>query len=186
VPLIAGGHTFLETAPTSAAIGYLYELKNGSLSKVVGGLTGLVATVSPSGEYVAYSGDAAGGFALFILDTRTGATLSTPLSALALKCAWIPNHEPLLFCAIPANPPEGAYPDDWLLGNVSFSDSAWILNPQQSTSYSVGALTDSSGAGLDAENISVDPSGTYALFMNKKDLSLWSLWIGDVVARAGR
>ena len=186
VPLIAGGRAFLETAPTAGAAGYLYELKNGSLSKIVGGLPGLVATVSPSGRYAAYSSDTAGGFALFVLDTTTGATLSAPVPTLALKCAWIPNHEPLLFCAVPTDPPEGAYPDDWLLGNVSFSDNAWVVNPQKSIGYVVGTLTDQTGAGLDAENISVDSSGTYALFMNKKDLSLWSLWVGDVVTRAAQ
>jgi hypothetical protein len=118
-----------------------------------------------------------------VVDTKTGKTFDAPLKAVAWKCAWVPNREPFMFCAVPTNVVSGAYPDDWLMGNVSFSDEAWIVNPVGNASFFIGALTDQNGSGIDAENVSVDPSGTYALFMNKKDLSLWSLRIGEVVAR---
>lgn len=184
VPLIAASHEFLETAPTAAAEGYLYDVSNGSLAKVAGGLTGFTAIVSPSARYVAYGGSARGVFSFAVLDTKTGTFYPNPLHAFPLKCAFIPNNEPLLFCAVPAAGVAAAYPDDWLLGNVSLSDEAWIVNPVKNTSYFIGALADENNAGIDAENVSVDPSGSYALFMNKKDLSPWSLSISDVAVRA--
>lgn len=183
VPMTEAGRIFLETAPTAAAPGYLYEIRNGALAKVAGGVNGFASLISPSAGYVAYSGDTSDGFSLAVLDTKTNQTFTSPIGAFAMKCAWVPNHEPLLFCAVPANPVAGAYPDDWLMGNTSFSDNGWILDPVHSTSYFIGALTDTKGAPIDAENVSVDPTGSYALFMNKNDLSLWSLKIGDVVAR---
>ena len=132
------------------------------------------------------SGNGANGFVLSVIDTKSGSVLGTPVHALALTCAWIAPDEPLLFCAVPVNPPSASYPDDWLLGNVSFADQAWIVNPSKSTAYFIGDLTDENGAGIDAENVSVDPTGTYALFINKKDLSLWSLGIADAVTGALR
>lgn len=184
VPLLAGARTFIETAPTAVANGYLYEIVGGVLSKITGGFPGMTAIVSPSGRYVAYSGNTAAGFSLSVVDTKTGAVFKTPSAGFALACAWVPNQEPLLFCAVPVNPPSAAYPDDWLSGTVSFSDDAWIVNPTDATDYFIGTLTDKNGVGLDAENISVDSTGSYALFMNKNDLSLWSLWIQGTVARA--
>lgn len=181
VPLTGGSRSFLETAPSASAIGYLYEIAGGALKKIAGGAAGFTALVSPSGRYVAYSTNTSG-FGFTVLDTTSGSTLPNPIGALALKCAWIPGKEPLLFCAVPKNPGPAAYPDDWLLGRVSFSDEAWILNPAKGTSYFIGALADKMGEVLDAEDISIDASGSYAIFINKKDLSLWSLRIADVVS----
>jgi hypothetical protein len=184
VPLIGGGRTFLETAPSATALGYVYELSGGTLRKISGGIAGMMATVSPSGTYVAVSGNAANGFSLAVVSTKDGSTLGVPVHAMAAKCAWVPGKEPLMFCAVPNKPPAAAYPDDWLLGTVSFSDEGFVVNPTKGTAYFIGDLTDASGTGIDAENVSVDASGSYALFMNKKDLSLWSLQIEDAVARA--
>jgi len=183
VPVLGGTHAFLETAPSAEALGYLYDIAGGSLVKIAGGITGMTAIASPSGRYVAVSGNTPGGFALEVIDTKTKTPYATPLKGFALKCAWIPNREPLLFCAVPDTPPAAAYPDDWLMGNVPLADEAWIVNPVGNTSFFIGALTDENGVDIDAENVSVDPTGSYALFMNKRDLSLWSLRIAEVVAR---
>jgi hypothetical protein len=183
VPFIGGARNFVETAPSFAANGYVYEIRGGALEKIAGGFPGLMAIASPSGQYVAASWNTPAGFAMGIYDLTGGATYASPVGGLAPKCAWVPNREPFMFCAVPTDVPSGAYPDDWLMGNVSFSDEAWIVNPVGNASFFIGALTDQNGSGIDAENVSVDPSGTYALFMNKKDLSLWSLRIGEVVAR---
>ncbi|MBI3573946.1 hypothetical protein HY090_02760 [Candidatus Kaiserbacteria bacterium] len=182
VPLMGGTRTFLETAPTAAGQGYLYELKNGSLQKIAGGIFGFVASVSPSGRYVAYSGNTPNGFAFSVLDTKDGTTFDSPVHAFAPTCAWIPNKEPMLFCAVPQTPAPVAYPDDWLLGGASFSDDAWIISPAKNTAYFIGSLSNDTGT-VDAERVSISGDGSYGLFMNKKDLSLWSLKIDDVIAR---
>ncbi len=184
VPLAGGTRTFLETAPSAIASGYLYELKGGVLQKIAGGLPGFAAIVSPSGRYVAHSNNAATGFAFSVLDTKSGKLFTNPVHAFALTCAWVPNKEPLLFCAVPSKPPGAAYPDDWLLGNVSLSDGAWIIDSTKNTAYFIGNLADENGAAIDAKNLAVDESGSYALFTNKADLTLWSLNISAVVSRA--
>lgn len=184
VPLIGGDAAFVETAPTAAAPGYLYEIVKGALSEVGGGMLGMTALIDPSGRYAAISGNGADGFSLSVTDLQTGQSYPTPVRTTTLKCAWIPPAVPLLFCAVPVNPPTASYPDDWLLGTVSFADQAWVVDPVKNTAYFIGNLADKNGQALDAERIAVDPSGSYALFMNKNDLSLWSLNIADAVMRA--
>ncbi|MDE2079174.1 MAG: hypothetical protein KGI73_02190 [Patescibacteria group bacterium] len=185
VPLAGGGESFVETAPSAAATGYVYKIVSNTLQQVSGGIAGLTASVSPSGRYVAVSGNGADGLLFLVIDTKTGAAALMPVHATTLKCAWIPPDEPLLFCAVTAAMPSGiTFPDDWLLGKVALADSAWILNSTKKVSYFVGTLGDASGNGVDVENVSVSSSGTYALFMDKNDLSLWSLNIGDAVQRA--
>jgi len=185
VPLQGGSRNFLETAPSAAALGYLYEIKNGALSKIAGGLAGFTASVSPSGRFIAYSGNSANGFSFSVLDTKTNATYASPIHAFAMKCAWVPNREPVLFCAVPKNPAPLAYPDDWLLGSATFADDAWVIDPIHQSVYFIGTLADENGTTIDAENISIDKSGSYALFTNKKDLTAWSLKILEFVARVG-
>ncbi|MBV9349905.1 MAG: hypothetical protein JO026_04070, partial [Patescibacteria group bacterium] len=187
VPLAGGTRLFVQSAPSAFAPGYLYEIKNAgagaTLSKVAQGRSGFVALPSPSGRYIATSQNLDTGFAFFVLDTKSGTWWSAPIHGSAYSCAWIENAEPLIFCAVPKDPPHGNYPDDWLMGNISFSDDAWILNPPLNTAYYIGSLYDSSGT-IDAEHVAVDQTGSYALFTNKKDLSLWSLYIRDAVIRA--
>jgi hypothetical protein len=184
VPLAGGTNTFVETAPSAAAVGYVYEIVSGTLQKIAGGLPGLTASVSPSGRYVAVSGNGANGFTFFVFDTKTGAILPVPVHATTLKCAWIPPYEPLLFCAVPATVSSAPFPDAWLLGGSTTADQAWVVDPTKNTAYVVGALADQNSNAIDAENVSVGPTGSYALFMNKNDLSLWSLNIADIVSRA--
>jgi hypothetical protein len=184
VPLLGGGRTFLESAPSAFALGYIYELKNGALLEEAGGFSGLTAIVSPSGDYLAISSDTAEGFSLSVLSTKDSSGFILPIHAFALKCSWIPTREPLLFCAVPLRPPEAAYPDDWLLGNVSLADQGWILNPKEKIAFFIGDLADERGGRIDAENVSVDETGSYALFMDKNDLSLWSLRITEAITRA--
>jgi len=184
VPLVGGTKSFVETAPSASAIGYVYEIVNGALQKIAGGLPGLTASVSPSGRYVAVSGNGANGLTFFVFDTKTNGVFPVPVKATTLKCAWIAPYEPLLFCAVPASLSSGAFPDAWLLGGATTADQAWVVDPGKDTTYVIGTLADANGNGMDVENVSADSTGSYSLFMNKNDLSLWSLNISDAVARA--
>lgn len=183
VPLTGGKRIFVETAPAAEALGFLYEIKSGTLQKMLGGILGMSATVSPSGRYVAYSTTVQGRFALFVFDTKTGNVFAAPIGTLTEKCAWIATREPLLFCTVPSVVPAGRYPDDWLLGQVSLSDEAWIIDSKNQTAYFVADMNKEAGAPIDAEKVRVDNGGAYALFTNKNDLAVWELRIGGVLQK---
>jgi len=176
VPRTGGTGLFLQTAASGASRGFLYEIEGQTLKKVVGGQTGLLATVSPTGRYVLFSSKTGSAIRLSLLDRNKGVTYEVPVATLATKCAWFENNEPILFCGAPRNTVSPTL-DTWLMGAFSFEDSAWLIDPVEGIASFVLDLTDSSGNGIDLINPTTGKDGAYALFMNKNDESLWSLLI---------
>ncbi len=176
VPLASNGSLFLETAPASGIPGYLYAIQNdGSLQKMVGDIPGLMALPSPSGRYVLYSAASGDSLSLGLIDVKTGASYQSPIATLATKCAWEYEDPPTVFCGVSRSVPNASLPDDWLLGNVSLDDSAWLIQPVTGTAHALGRLGDSAGEAIDVMDPAVSSDGHYALFTNKNDLTLWSL-----------
>lgn len=178
VPLVAESRFFLASAPSSGASGFMYEIKtNGSLTKILGDIGGLVALPSPTGRFVLYSSAEGSLVTLAMLDTQTGENYLAPLRTLASKCVWISEDTPLVFCGVsdPISAANTRLPDDWLLGKTAFNDSAWLIRPVENSAQSLGRLQEMAGGAFDMTNITVSSDGRYALFNNKNDLSLWSL-----------
>ena len=177
IPLAGGTKVFLETAPSATTDGFLYELKSGVLIKVAGDMNGFMASVSPSGRYVAYSGLGSGVFR--ILDTEKKNFYEIPVKTLATKCGWIPKREPALVCGIPKSLALGTYPDDWLLGRVATADTLWLINPVNGSAEIIVDPEAEAGASLDIADVTVDETGSFVLFTNKNDLTLWEVRIRD-------
>lgn len=175
VPFVAGGRFFIETAPSSGITGFLYEIKNKKLSKIVGGVPGLMVLPSPSGRYILYSGNSRGQISLTLLDTKNGETFSSPLGALATKCAWVSEDVPTVFCGVSNITGGENLPDDWLIGNISLNDSGWVLRPIEGVARSLGSLEDIAKTPIDVFAPTVSSDKKYVLFQNKNDLSLWAL-----------
>jgi hypothetical protein len=174
--LTGGSGIFLATSPSSAE-GFLYSVGNNQrLDKIAGRVPGLMAIPSPNGTWIAYS-SYGGEPALIAYDTATGARYSAFITTWAKKCAWFPN-EPLLFCGVP-NTFEGATIEGWLMGVHSFSDSAWIIDPVSGIATVVSNLEDDAGRAIDMIEPQVSQDGRYAIFINKNDLSLWSLRLSE-------
>lgn len=167
---------FIETAPSSSTLGYLYEIKKGGvLSKVVGDVAGLMTLPSPSGSYVLYSSSNGADSSLFVLETATNKTYKSPLGTLAEKCAWVSEKPPVALCAISEPVKNVSLPDDWFIGSASLNDSMWLIYATESKARSLGSLEKTAGSRIDVVRMSVSPDGTYALFTNKNDLTLWAL-----------
>lgn len=167
---------FIESAPSSGTLGYLYEIKKGgTLSKIVGNTPGLMTLPSPSGTYVLYSSTSGTASSLFAVETATGKTYPSPLGTLAKKCVWVSEKTPVALCAISEPTKNVSLPDDWFIGSVSLNDSMWLIYPLEGKAHSLGSLEKIAGAPIDVQSISISPDGVYALFSNKNDLSLWAL-----------
>lgn len=178
VPLAGGDRFFIQSAPSSGAAGFLYEIKsNGSLVKILSDISGLLAVPSPTGRYILYSGSSGVKVFLGMLDTKTGTNYTLPLKTLATKCAWISEDAPLVFCAIsdPVRAGTTILPDDWLLGKISLNDSVWLIRPVENSAHSLGYLQEIAGTPIDVLNPIISDGGGFVLFTNKNDLTLWSL-----------
>ncbi len=185
IPLASQKTLFVETAPVSGLPGFVYSVAaDGSLEKVAEG-PGLMALVNQDGTYVAYSSSSGGRTALIVVNVKTHEQSTMPLTTLAPKCAWLPTKTPQLFCGVPKLLGE-SLPDAWLVGSTSFDDAAWIIDAQSGTTTMVSDIGTESGTPIDVLNPIIDGSGTYALFMNKDDLKLWSLRLPETTSTASQ
>ncbi len=176
VPITNANTPLIQTAPSSGIPGFLYSLgSQGVLVPLISNEPGLMTLPSPSGKYILYSTGAGNTVTLSVFETKTEEHLDLPLQTVASKCVWFPKNEPLIFCGAPNSVPQSNYPDDWLIGFTSFSDSAWVIDPVAGTAKRVSYLQDEAGRSIDVFEPRVNDRGEYALFMNKSDLSLWSL-----------
>ncbi|MCX6716353.1 MAG: hypothetical protein NTV72_00270 [Candidatus Taylorbacteria bacterium] len=161
----------------SVGSAYTYDIKKAEMTKIVSG-TGL--TVLPNGDMseIAFSTTAPGGIlTLSIYKTKEKTIENTVLKTLTEKCAWGTVENKTIYCAVPNNIPNGIYPDDWYKGLVFPGDRVWKYDTETGEVTMIGDLYSLSGKAIDAYNISIDPKDGYLIFMNKRDLSLWSLEI---------
>lgn len=175
VPLQSEKGAYLASAPASGVPGFLYRLSNQTLIKIVGGISGFMPVVSPSGRYVLYSSADGSRVELFLYDTESRETFESPLDTLAVKCAFVSTDAPTVACGVPSEFPKGAYPNDWLLGRVAFSDDIWLIDPTSGLANLLALPEIDAGVPLDVAGPAVDPSGGYLGFINKNDLSFWTL-----------
>jgi len=174
VPLQSDDGLFVYTAPASGVNGFVYQVVGGSLVKIVGDVAGLTAKISADSSRVLVSGGGENVIGLALAGVKEGTLTDAPVDTLSAKCVFTPSASTLVLCGVPRDVPDGEYPNDWLLGRVSFSDSLWRINFESESATLVEDLAETAGEAIDVWQPSMSPDESYLLFMNKKDLSLWS------------
>jgi hypothetical protein len=155
---------------------YFVSTQTGAMRKVLGPIPGLLARASHDAKYVIYSGfDLNQNVSTAILTVAKNVSTDALIQTLANKCAWGNFYKNLVYCGVPRTIPEGTYPDDWLMGLTSFSDKIWQFNAETGEAHLVSTIVDQSDRIIDAFNLGLDEKDNYLFFMNKNDLSLWSL-----------
>ncbi len=160
------------------ARGFLYfvDPKSGVWKKILGPLPGLSTKVSVDAKYVfisAASNDDNIVTSVYNVASRSGT--DGVIRTLADKCVWGNFYKEMLYCAVPSQPVKGTYPDDWYKGTVSFIDKIWQTNVTTGEIKLVSSIVDTSDRVIDAFNLGLDTKDNFLIFMNKNDLSLWSL-----------
>ncbi len=173
LPYATDNGVFLADLPSSAAAGSLQKVVNGSLVPVITNIPGLQASLNPTGQYAIISSAEGASVSTFIFGVDDRSVHSLPFSTIADKCAWS-MYEPTSFiCAVPTSLPRATYPDDWLLGSVSFADTLWFGDAVTQKVEERSHISDDQA--IDAVNISIDQTKNYLIFKNKSDESLWIL-----------
>lgn len=167
------------TTKASANIsGYLYfvDPKTGTWKKIVGPLLGLTAKVSRDGERAFIS--AVGNnntIQSIIYNIKDNRSSDAVIRTLADKCTWGNYYKEMVYCATPSKIDPGTYPDDWYLGTKSFVDKIWQVDTESGEAHLLSQIINESDRVIDIFNMDVDNKDNYLIFMNKNDLSLWSL-----------
>lgn len=158
--------------------GYLYFVNptTGAWTKILGPIAGLSAKVSHDGKYALVSVTGTDSNILTsIYNIQKGTGTDAVIRTLADKCAWGNFYTNLVYCGVPTQQITGTYPDDWYKGNISFVDKIWQVNADTGEIHQVSTLVDQSDRLIDAFNLDLDPKDNYLFFMDKNDLSFWSL-----------
>lgn len=158
--------------------GFLYfvNAKTGIWQKVLGPIYGLSAKVSRDAKHILVSTiNADKEPVIKIYKVGTSAPIDTMIRTLADKCVWGNNYKELVYCAVPSNTENATYPDDWYKGSVDFSDKILQYNTKDETISVVSPILDQTDRLIDAFNLGVDDRDDFLFFMNKHDLSFWSL-----------
>jgi len=157
---------------------YLVSPKTGVWSKILGPMAGLSAVVSHDGKYVLYSATGKNSeIQTSIYSIASGTSTDALIKTLADKCAWGNFYKDLVFCGVPSQQMSGIYPDGWYLGSLSSVDKIWQVNAATGEVHLIASLVDQADRTINAFRLDLDPKDKYLFFMNKNDLSLWSLAI---------
>lgn len=167
----------ITTKPSANYGGFLYFVnpKNGAWTKIMGPIYGLTATVNRTGKYVLYSSSKDGAVVTGIYSVSAATTTDTVFRTLSDKCVWGNLYRELAYCGVPSELPSGTYPDDWYLGSVSTADKIWQMNATTGEAKLISSLIDKADRVLNVFNPGLDQKDKFLFFMNKNDLSLWSL-----------
>jgi hypothetical protein len=166
------------TKGSASSAGYLYFVNSqtGVWKKILGPLNGLSTKVSRDGKYVFLSvtgtnEDSVAG--IYVIAQNK--PLNVSLNTLADKCVWGKFNKELVYCGVPFLSTPGTYPDDWYKGAIASVDKIWQINAVTGETKLIGQIIGEAGRVIDSFNFGVDENDNYLFFMNKSDLSLWSL-----------
>lgn len=168
----------LTTKGTMTEGGYLYfvNTKTGVWKKILGPIAGISTRVSSDAKRVIVSTTGNNKNVLtsvYTIDDKKG--IDAIVRTLADKCVWGNFYKEMVYCGAPAQPIDGVYPDDWYSGKISTIDKIWQINGATGEIKLISSIIDTVSRPIDAFNLGLDQKDNFLFFMNKKDLSFWSL-----------
>jgi hypothetical protein len=115
----------------------------------------------------------------YIYSIATSTATDAIIRTLADKCVWGNFYKDMVYCAVPFQPVSGTYPDDWYKGTLSTVDKIWQENAATGEVHLISSVFEQARTNIDAFNLGLDDKDNYLFFMNKLDLSFWSLDLVD-------
>ena len=167
----------LATKASASAAGYFYSLdiRNGSLKKIVGGFRGLAGKLNKDASRALFSSGGLNTIRTSYINTKDDVVQEILFKTLADKCVWSTLRKNEVYCAVPTEIAKGVYPDDWYKGTISFIDQIWHLDTTTGEVHLLANLLDLSNKLVDATELALDPKENFLYFINKRNLTLWSL-----------
>ena len=176
---ITESNVLIQTKPSGVSGGALFAVnsRTGQLDRVLGNYLGFSSIVSEDGNIVVFSALSGNLPMLFVHDRKTGERTSLNLRSLADKCSFSIKNKEKIFCAVPNSIASGlVYPDAWLQGKVSFTDSVWEIDTK---TLSKTKVVDSEKLNffIDVDLISPSEDDQFVILRDKATRSLWSVKI---------
>jgi len=167
----------LNTKASAKIPGYLFFLNSqtGNFTRILGEINGLTTKTNKTATEVLYSDSGSALPKLSLYNIKSGESKLLPWATFPEKCLWSNTDAQIVYCAVPKSFPVGEYPDLWYQGLINFTDDIWMINTDTQTTTLVFDAEQETKNSFDIINISTDINDNYLFFMNKVDLSFWSL-----------
>jgi hypothetical protein len=180
----AAPYITLATKASGGANGTAFVLNpsTSALKKIVDTLPGLMVRLAKDGNVAFITSTDAGYAQTWFTDMRTGLYGNSALEALPEKC--VSAEDEVWFCGSAQSDPGQLLPDAWYQGRFSFNDDIWATRRGYDFVEFIARTSENVPGGLDLVNPTLSPDEEYLVFMNKKDLSLWSLRLVEPQAEA--
>ncbi len=166
----------LTTNASAEAPGVTYALSpTGALTRLIGPFAGLTAKANDTGATVFFSRSQDTSFVSGFYSLKQGFVAASAIPSLTEKCTWGSQSTTTMYCGAESAPTASTYPDNWYQGITSFNDDIWALDATGKPAQLLEISSNSIPGGLDLIHPKTDAHTQYLVFMNKNDLSLWSL-----------
>jgi hypothetical protein len=168
----------MSTKASANSLGYLYSInaKTGVMSEVFGGVGGLSVLPNRTAQLILYSDlSSSGNLVTSLYNIKNASSQDLPFVTLAEKCVWSRQNPLDLYCAVPSSAPTTGYPDAWYEGTDLGVDKIIEIDTDTGSVHLVSDLAQDTKTQIDAEWLALDPTEHFLYFVNKKDLSLWSV-----------
>ena len=164
----------LGTKPSSVSNGLLFEYNfdTQKITKILEGGYGFNFLSKNNNDTIIYSELSRSEINSYSYNTRTKETLDLNLNTIVSdKCAWSNKLDTVIYCAVPNSKIGSGYPNLWHQGQVSFNDSLFKIDTETGLKLQITGLEED----FDITKLQVSDDDEYIVFINKKDLTLWSL-----------
>lgn len=177
-----GSAITLTTKPSAGVNGFAFTLNptTGVFSKLVSKVLGLTVLENPSSNKILVGESSENKTTLKLFDTNSTQFTNLGLQTLPEKCVWSKKTAQVAFCAVPSTLPNGSYPDSWYLGLVSFSDELWKIDSATGRTSILPIFLGATGE-FDITNLVLSPDESRVFFLNKKDLTLWTVKLASTI-----
>lgn len=162
--------------PSPRLRGGVYKVEGGQLTSLFSAQHALSAVVDPLGEYilVSYFDTERQRMRTDFVDTTTGETVESALSAVPEKCA-VSELSREIWCALSGfflNSDRNSL-NRWYEGNVTTDDDLWLTELRPETLAISSLMVESNEPLIDITDLNISPRGDFIFFRNKLNDSLW-------------
>lgn len=167
----------ITTTADSRANGFVYLLTSTGAApkKLVGDTTGLTTLINPDNSWLLYSLARGSELDTFAYNIKTNQTKRLGIKTLPEKCVFSQQDEHLVFCGATDQPERVAYPETWYQGLSTFNDNLWKINLETESYEALLIDREEVPQSFDMIKLVASPRDEFILFVNKKDLTLWSV-----------
>jgi len=167
----------LTTKADSRAPGfaYLVNTSGGAPTKLLGDTNGLTTLVNPDNTWMIYSVSRGNELDTYAYSIKKNETKRLGIKTLPEKCVFSQQDEDVLFCGATDQPERVAYPETWYQGLSTFNDNLWKVNLETESYEALLIDKEEVNQSFDITKLTVSPRDEFVVFVNKKDLTLWSV-----------